>query len=66
MTLRKRQYLSELTTMAAVPSVVKAFTVRRKVFPSLLAGIVDNLDKTKKRLARKLTKKISPPGSPKL
>ncbi len=67
--LRNRQWdeddVSEATLSGAVPSVIGSFSIRKKVFPNEISGVVDILRKKKKRLIRK-SSKFSPPLPPRI
>jgi len=58
MNLRKREYLSELTTSGVISGIVKPFSnVNRRVIPSTILGVVDRLKKLSRSLKLKPVKK---------
>lgn len=58
MSLRRREYLNELTTSSAIPGVVRPFAqVNRRVFPRTISGVVDRLKRLSDRLKHKPAKK---------
>jgi hypothetical protein len=60
----RRQTAQEATLSGAVPPVVKPFAVVRKRFPATLSGVVDKLRRHKRRMAKRFSKKVSPPNPP--
>jgi hypothetical protein len=55
--IRKRAYLDEMTTSAAVPDVVGGFSVRRRSSTPTLTGTVDRIYRSVTQIFRTKKKK---------
>ena len=54
--IRKRSYLEDLTTSAAIPDVVGGFSVRKRPSTPTITGVVDRLYRSVTQIFRKKKK----------